>query len=190
MARKPSSLLRRCEQAKQTQVLKAHTQNRAGTVSLVSSNPRIPPNITFNYFSSGPRGGNWSYDLAAVVEGMKFARSIFATYAADTGTNVMEIVPGSGVQTDQELEQWVRDTSWGHHASCSCPIGKDGDAMAVLDGRFRVRGAKGLRVVDASVFVSVGSPGKGMRRLLENVLIRCVANDSWILYSDEHLYGE
>ena len=88
---------------------------------------------------------------------MKFARSIFATYAADTGTNVTEIVPGLGVQTDQELEQWVRDTSWGHHASCSCPIGKDGDEMAVLDGKFRVRGAKGLRVVDASVFVSIGS---------------------------------
>jgi len=145
--------------ADHAQVLKAHTQNRAGTVSLVSSNPRIPPNITFNYFSEGPRGGNWSYDLTAVVEGMKYARSIFATYAADTGTNVTEIVPGPSVQTDLELEQWVRDTSWGHHASCSCPIGKDGDAMAVLDERFRVRGVKGLRVVDASVFVSAGGLG-------------------------------
>jgi len=45
-------------------------------------------------------------------------------------------------------------------------------------------------VVDASVFVSVGSPGQGMRGLLENVLMKCVADNSGILYSDEHLHGE
>jgi choline dehydrogenase-like flavoprotein len=40
----------------------------------------------------------------------------------------------------------VRDTAWGHHASCSCAIG------AVLDSDFSVRGVRNLRVVDASVF--------------------------------------
>jgi choline dehydrogenase len=46
----------------------------------------------------------------------------------------------------------VTREAWGHHASCSCPIGADGDPLAVLDSRFRVRGVNGLRVVDASVF--------------------------------------
>ena len=46
----------------------------------------------------------------------------------------------------------MRDTAWGHHASGSCAIGADGDASAVLDSAFRVRGTRGLRVVDASVF--------------------------------------
>ncbi|KAJ9618324.1 hypothetical protein H2203_009242 [Taxawa tesnikishii (nom. ined.)] len=32
-------------------VLKAHTRNRAGTVTLASSDPRVPPNIHFHYFS-------------------------------------------------------------------------------------------------------------------------------------------
>ena len=40
-------------------------------------------------------------------------------------------------------------------ASCTCPIGADGDSMAVLDSSFRVRGTQGLRVVDASVFPKI-----------------------------------
>jgi choline dehydrogenase-like flavoprotein len=42
---------------------------------------------------------------------------------------------------------------WGHHASCTCKIGKDRDS--VLDLSFRVHGVKGLRVVDASVFPKI-----------------------------------
>jgi choline dehydrogenase len=63
-----------------------------------------------------------------------------------------ELVPGPGVRTPDEIRRYVRDNAWGHHASCSCAIGRDGDPLAVLDSRFRVRGAKGLRVVDASAF--------------------------------------
>ena len=42
--------------------------------------------------------------------------------------------------------------AWGHHASCSCKTGAEGDARAVLDNNFRVRGTTNLRVVDASIF--------------------------------------
>ena len=42
--------------------------------------------------------------------------------------------------------------AWGHHASCSCKTGAEGDARAVLDNKFRVRGTTNLRVVDASIF--------------------------------------
>ena len=51
-----------------------------------------------------------------------------------------------------DLHDFVRDRAWGHHASFTCKIGEDGDPMAVMDKDFRVRGAKNLRVVDASVF--------------------------------------
>jgi choline dehydrogenase-like flavoprotein len=56
------------------------------------------------------------------------------------------------VQTDDQLRDFIRNQAWGHHASCTCPIGADDDPMAVLDSQFRVRGTTGLRVVDASMF--------------------------------------
>lgn len=49
----------------------------------------------------------------------------------------------------------MKNEAWGHHASCTCPIGADGDPKAVLDSKFRVRGTSGLRVVDASVFPKI-----------------------------------
>jgi choline dehydrogenase len=45
----------------------------------------------------------------------------------------------------------VRTHAWGHHASCTCPIGPK-EKGGVLTGDFRVHGTQGLRVVDASVF--------------------------------------
>jgi len=55
------------------------------------------------------------------------------------------------VQSDDEIRTYVRDSCWGHHASCSCPIGPR-ELNGVLTGDFRVHGTDGLRVVDASVF--------------------------------------
>ena len=53
------------------------------------------------------------------------------------------------------IDDFVQDRAWGHHASCTCKIGGDNDPDAVLDSKFRVRGVKGLRVVDASVFPKI-----------------------------------
>jgi choline dehydrogenase len=63
-----------------------------------------------------------------------------------------EVSPGPAVQTDEELRTWITDQAWGHHASCSCPIGPASDPGAVVDGRFRVHRTSRLRIVDASVF--------------------------------------
>lgn len=124
-------------------VLKAHTENRAGSVTLRSADPRDVPQIDFRYFDEGSAG--WQDDLTAVAEGVGIARRI----AARLGETVAEeLLPGK----DADVEQFIRDEAWGHHASCTCKIGTDDDPMAVLDGDFRVRGTEGLRVVDASVF--------------------------------------
>ncbi|KAK1956027.1 FAD/NAD(P)-binding domain-containing protein [Colletotrichum sublineola] len=61
----------------------------------------------------------------------------------------------SSCADNELLPEFVKNEAWGHHASCTCPIGKDGDAMAVLDSKFRVRGTEGLRVADASVFPKI-----------------------------------
>ncbi|KAM0328159.1 hypothetical protein ACHAQA_005566 [Verticillium albo-atrum] len=128
--------------------LKAHSRNRAGTVRLRSSDPRDMPLIDFNYFSQGG-----AEDRKAVVEGMKLSRRMFRDVIPLAG-GFTEVWPGESV-SDDDLDEWVTNEAWGHHASCTCPIGKDGDPLAVLDSKFRVRGVDGLRVVDASVFPEI-----------------------------------
>jgi len=127
-------------------ILKAHTQNTAGSVTLRSRDPRETPRIDFRYFDEGSPGGD--EDLDAVVWGVEFVRRM----AHRSGMDAAELVPGGSVGTPAEVREFVRTHAWGHHASCTCKIGRDDDPMAVLDGRFRVRGARNLRVVDASAF--------------------------------------
>jgi choline dehydrogenase len=135
-------------------VLKGHTDNRGGTVELRSADPRERPAINFHYFDDGDVDqGQDVNDVTAVVNAVEFVRRVAAkTDGIPLFGEFREVWPGPEVDTREEIAQWVKDEAWGHHASCSAPIGGDGDPMAVLDSRFRVRGASGLRVVDASVF--------------------------------------
>jgi choline dehydrogenase len=135
-------------------ILKAHTRNKAGTVKITSADPREMPEITFNYFDTGTDGGD--KDLQALVEGVGLARQMAAATATGLiSTSITEESPGPDKTDDAGLGDFIKNEAWGHHASCTCPIGKDGDPNAVLDARFRVRGTTGLRVVDASVFPSI-----------------------------------
>jgi len=129
-------------------VLKARTSN-TGVVRLNSPDPWERPYINFQYFGDGQRQSD--PDLDAVVEGVKFVRSMNERLRS-LGLVVREEVPGEKGETDEQLRAFIRDEAWGHHASCTCKIGGDDDASAVLDSRFRVRQTEGLRVVDASVF--------------------------------------
>ena len=129
-------------------ILKGHTANRAGTVSLKSADPRDMPHIDFRYFDEGDDPG--CKDLKAVVGEIRFARSIMASVNACKAIAVEEL-PGVHVQTDEALGDYVRDNSWGHHASGTCAIGTR-EQGGVLDSKFCVHGTKGLRVVDASIF--------------------------------------
>ena len=84
-----------------------------------------------------------------MIDGIRIARR-FASRLPDMV--VEETIPGAGATDDATLADFVRREAWGHHASCTCKIGREDDPMAVLDGDFRVRSVEGLRVVDASVF--------------------------------------
>ncbi len=129
-------------------ILKARTNNTAGEVSLRSANPCDTPQIDFHYFAEG--NDTSGADLEAVVAGVDFVRAMNGHLKA-LGLITKEEVPGSE-KTGDSLRQFIRDEAWGHHASCTNKIGADGDPLAVLDSRFRVRKTQGLRVVDASVF--------------------------------------
>ncbi len=129
-------------------VLKAHTKNRAGTIRLRSNDPRDMPLIDFHYFDEGSDAAG--EDLAAVVEAIRFVRKLTEPLIA-RGLITEEITPGPAVTSDADLRDYVRNTAWGHHASCTCAIGPEG-SDGVLDGDLRVHGVRGLRVVDASAF--------------------------------------
>jgi choline dehydrogenase len=126
-------------------VLKAHTRNRAGEVTLRSNDPLDPPRVDFHYFAEG--GDD---DLTAVVDGIRFVRRLTAKLKR-SGLEAAEEAPGDHVQSDQALRDFVRANAWGHHASCTCAIGPR-EQGGVLSSDFRVHGASALRVVDASVF--------------------------------------
>jgi choline dehydrogenase len=142
-----SDSLRQCQDMFTWAILKAHTVNTAGEVALTTSDPRIAPAIRFRYFDEGSDSAG--EDLQAVVEGVLFAREINKRLI---GVGMTEVWPGSAVSTREQVAEFIKNEAWGHHASCTNKIGADGDKMAVLDHRFRVRGTTGLRVVDASIF--------------------------------------
>jgi choline dehydrogenase-like flavoprotein len=129
-------------------ILKAHTNNTAGEVTLRSADPRDPPRINFKYFEEGNDASG--EDLHAVVEGVKLVRRLAAGLKAQSLV-AREELPGNQVASDEQLRQFVRDNAWGHHASCTCRIGGQQDG-GVLTSDFKVHATEGLRVVDASVF--------------------------------------
>jgi choline dehydrogenase len=126
-------------------ILKAHTKNAAGEITLRSADPLEPPNISFNQFAEGGE-----HDIQAVVEGIRFVRQLNAQVRAGGAAN-RELLPGLGVESDAELQEHVRRNAWGHHACGTCAIGPV-DGGGVLASDFRVHHTAGLRVVDASVF--------------------------------------
>jgi choline dehydrogenase len=83
------------------------------------------------------------------VQGVKLARRLAASpaFAAVRG---VEHLPGTAVQSDEELTLFVRHkTETLYHPVGTCKMGDD--ALAVVDSRLRVHGTTGLRVVDASI---------------------------------------
>lgn len=127
-------------------------RSQAGTVKLRSSDPRDTPDINFNFFQ---RGGE--KDLTAMLDGIKFARAAFDA-APDGLAPWKEEHPCEYPKTDctdREEKDWIKHQAYSHHATSTCQIGGDGDRMAVLDSKFRVRGVKNLRVVDGSAFPKV-----------------------------------
>ncbi len=127
-------------------ILKAHTANRSGRVTLRSADPLEPPDVLFNSFA-GPGADD---DLAAVVAGIRFVRRMTAHLIASEIVE-SEVVPGPDIATDAQLTAFVRDHAWGHHAAGTCAIGER-ESGGVLDSALRVHGTRGLRVADASVF--------------------------------------
>lgn len=113
-----------------------------GKIQITSSDPDAPLTISPNWLST-------EKDRRSAIEMIHYVRRLvsqpaLAPYVAT------EMLPGSDVQSDDDILQCVRRLAiCGTHAVRSCRMGSD--AQSVVDERLRVRGVHGLRVVDCSV---------------------------------------
>jgi choline dehydrogenase len=114
-----------------------------GSVKIVSTDPRVHPALRFNYLSTDQDRREW-------VEAVRVARRIL-TQPAFEPYSTGELSPGSRVETDAEILDWVaHDAETALHPSCTARMGVDG-ASVVDPLTMRVHGVDGLRAVDASV---------------------------------------
>jgi choline dehydrogenase len=119
-----------------------------GWVRLASTDARDKPRILFNYLS---HPDDWTEMRACV----RLTREIFAQAAFDRYRG-REIQPGAHVQTDEQIDAFIRDkVESAYHPSCTCKMGGAQDPLAVVDPETRVYGLDGLRVVDSSIMPSV-----------------------------------
>lgn len=116
-----------------------------GTVTLRSSDPKDDPVIRFNYMSTAQ---DWE-DFRTCI---RLTREIFAQEAFKPFVK-HEIQPGAACQSDDELDDAIREHAESAYHPCgTCRMGRADDKDAVVDPEGRVIGATGLRVVDSSVF--------------------------------------
>lgn len=116
-----------------------------GFVHIQSADPKTPPKIRFNYLSAQADIEDWRKCIRLTRDIL--SQPALTPYRGD------EIQPGMSVQSDEEIDAWIRKhAESAYHPSCSCKMGSKKDPMAVLDEQCRVRGVSGLRVVDSSAF--------------------------------------
>jgi choline dehydrogenase len=119
-----------------------------GSVTLRSPDPREKPVIRFNYMS---HPDDWREFRHAI----RLTREIFSQSAFDPFRG-KEISPGSHVQTDDELDDFIRNHAESAYHPCgTCRMGAATDPLAVVDPECRVIGVEGLRVADSSIFPRV-----------------------------------
>jgi choline dehydrogenase len=165
-------------------VLKGHTKNQRGYVELNRDTPKNPqsvPEINFRYFDDEDKArdsteerakeNSRTYDqlrmdaereadddLDSIVEGVNYVRRLNQDpQMREILDSTPEALPGAAIDTEEKLRDYCKHQSWGHHASCTCPIGPEepSDVLefgGALDSNFKVHGVKNLRVVDATVF--------------------------------------
>ncbi|MEM5479696.1 choline dehydrogenase [Pseudoalteromonas fuliginea] len=117
-----------------------------GSVTIASANPEQRPTILFNYLEHQD-------DIEGFRACVRLTRDIIEQSAFDEYRDE-EIQPGKHIQTDEEIDAFVRQAvESAYHPSCSCKMGEDD--MAVVNSNTQVHGIEGLRVVDSSIFPTV-----------------------------------
>lgn len=121
-----------------------HSKSR-GAVTLRSPDPMADPVIKFNYMSH-------EEDWVKFRHCVRLTREIFSQKAFEPFRGP-EIQPGEGVQTDDQIDAFLREhLESAYHPCGTCKMGSESDPMAVVDPDTKVIGVEGLRVADSSIF--------------------------------------
>ena len=122
-----------------------HPQSR-GKVSLRSADPRDKPKIQLNLLQA-------EADREGLRNIVKFVRRFYSAAPA-IELVAQELGPGPAVQSDAEIDAWLRaNVRTAMHPTSTCAMGRDD--MSVVDGQLRVHGLSGLRIADASIMPTI-----------------------------------
>ena len=124
-----------------------------GAVTLTGPGADDPVAIDLNVFDD-------ERDLDALVASVRKCREIGLQPALATEWGARELYPGPGLESDEELRDYVRRTAITyHHQVGTCAMGTGAEAV-VDPATLRVHGVEGVRVADASVFprITSGTP--------------------------------
>ena len=128
-------------------VWQCHPKSR-GSLKINSNDPMEQPLIEANYFGD-------KTDRDVIVEGVKILRKISNQPSFKDLWDV-EVLPGLESKTDEQIWEQVRDNGGTvFHCVGTCRMGSDKNS--VVDPELKVRGVKGLRVIDASVMPKITS---------------------------------
>jgi len=121
-----------------------------GFVKAKSAEPREAPTIKFNYMS---HQDDWTEFRAA----MRLTREIFEQDALKPYKG-REIQPGAHLQSDDELDGFIREhCESAFHPCGTCRMGDASDPQAVVDPECRVIGIENLRVADSSIMPQIAN---------------------------------
>ncbi|MBT4044462.1 MAG: choline dehydrogenase, partial [Rhodospirillaceae bacterium] len=119
-----------------------------GSIHIRSADPSAQPAIRFNFMGD-------SIDRDTMVEGFKMMRRIVQAGPMDPYRGE-EYSPGASVDSDEAIEQWIRENSeTAYHPIGTCRMGQGPNT--VVDEQLKVRGLDGLRIADASIFPTMPS---------------------------------
>jgi choline dehydrogenase len=153
-------------------------------VGLKSADPLDDPAIFAGYLSA-------EEDRRAIREGVKMMRQVAAQPALAPYIS-SEYAPGPAVQTDADIDAWIRQTAETiYHPVGTCRMGAAGDAMAVVDAECRVVGLKGLRVIDASVMPTlVGGNTNAPTIMIAEKVSDAIRGRAFLPADDAPVYGD
>jgi len=119
-----------------------------GSIKINGPDPEAKPIILFNYLQSEQDRQDWR-------DCIRLTREILNQPALDDFRGD-EANPGLEVNTDDEIDAWVRaNVESAYHPSCTCKMGSVNDPMAVVNNKGQVNGIDKLRVVDSSIFPTI-----------------------------------